>query len=108
MNEKGYEHLEDAYRNFVEWTSIPNGAALDVGHDWMFHGVKALKNEWSYQLASGEETYSNYMHIFTDRRDFLEHVMKMPQKWHGFDRVKSDERYCEILKQAELLSGTQN
>ena len=108
MNEKGYEHLEDAYRNFVEWSSIPEGTALDVGQDWMFHGVKALKNEWSYLLATGEETYSNYMHIFTDRRDFLEHVMKMPQKWHGFDRVKSDERYYEILKQAELLSATQN
>lgn len=107
MNEKGYEHLEDAYRNFVEWSTIPEGTALDVGHDWMFHGVKALKNEWSYLLANGEETYSNYMHIFTNRSGFLATVMKMYQKWNGFDRVKNEERYREILKKAELLASVQ-
>ena len=108
MNEKGYEHLEDAYRNFVTWSSIPDGTALDVGHDWMFHGVKALKNEWNYQLPDGQEEYSNNMHIFTNRSDFLETVMKMSQNWHGFDRVRSDERYCEILKKAEILAHTQD
>ena len=49
-NEEGYNCLEEAYKRFVDWTAIPDGSALDVGHDWMFHGVKALKNKWYYRL----------------------------------------------------------
>ena len=107
MSEKGYEHLEDAYRNFVAWSSIPNGTALDVGHDWMFHGIKVLKNEWNYQLPDGKEEYSINMHIFTSRSDFLANVMKISKNWHGFDRVRGDERYREILKKAEMLASAQ-
>ena len=104
--EEGYGCLEDAYCNFAEWTAIPDGSPLDVGHDWMFHGVKALKNKWNYRLANGKEEYSNYMHAFADRCDYLEKVMKMQDNWNGFACVRTEERYREILKKAEYLSST--
>lgn len=88
--DKGYLCLEDAYKNFDQWTSIPNGTALDVGHDWLFHGVKVLKNKWNYRMPNGTEEYSNYMYAFTDQREFLDKVMKMQNNWNGFDRVRNE------------------
>ena len=106
--DEGYDCLEDAYCNFDEWTAIPDGSPLDVGHDWMFHGVKALKNKWNYRLANGKEEYSNYMYAFADQCDYLEKVMKMQNNWNGFACVRTEERYREILKKAEYLSSTRS
>ena len=105
-NDEGYANLEDAYRNFAEWAQIPDGTALDVGHDWMFHGVKVLKNEWNYRLPDGAEEYSNNMYTFTDQRDYLSTVMKMAGNWKGFAIVRNEEKYREILEKAEILAGT--
>lgn len=105
-NDEGYANLEDAYRNFAEWAQIPDGTALDVGHDWMFHGVKVLKNEWNYRLPDGAEEYSNNMYTFTDHRDYLSTVMKMAGNWKGFAIVRNEEKYREILEKAEILAGT--
>ncbi len=102
--EEGYGCLEEAYREFDAWSEIPDGTALDVGHEWMFHGVKALKNEWNYRLSDGKEEYSNYMSLFTDHYTYLETVLKMPKNWKGFDRVRGEERYREILAKAEILA----
>jgi transcriptional regulator with XRE-family HTH domain len=102
--EEGYACLEEAYRNFDEWTAILDGSPLDVGHEWMFHGVKVLKNEWNYRLSDGKEEYSNYMSLFTDHYTYLETVLKMPKNWKGFDRVRGEERYREILAKAEILA----
>ena len=107
-NEEGYRSLEDAYSNFEKWTAIPDGTALCVGHEWMFHGVKVLKNEWNYRLSDGKEEYSNYMFAFTDQRDYLNTVMKMSDNWNGFKRVRHEERYHEILRKAESLAKNQN
>ena len=104
-NDEGYLCLEDAYNHFAEWTAIPDGTALDVGHDWMFHGVKVLKNAWNYRLPDGTEEYSNYMYAFTDQSDYLAKVMKMPGHWEGFERVRTEERYYEIVLKAEALAG---
>ena len=103
--EEGYSCLEDAYCNFAEWTANPDGSPLDVGHDWMFHGVKVLKNKWNYRLANGKEEYSNYMYTFADQCDYLEKVMKMQNNWNGFDSVRTEERYQEILQKAESLAN---
>lgn len=103
-NDEGYEALEEAYRNLTEWTDIPDGTALDVGFDWMFHGVKVLKNKWTYVLPDGTEEYSNYMSVFTDHGDFLKTVMNMPYNWNGFIAVRSEERYQKILKKVEKLA----
>ena len=103
-NEEGYGCLEEAYREFDAWSEIPDGTALDVGHEWMFHGVKALKNEWNYRLSDGKGEYSNYMSLFTDHYTYLETVLKMPKNWKGFDRVRGEERYREILAKAEILA----
>jgi len=104
QNDQGYRCLEDAYNNFTEWTVIPDGTALDTGHDWMFHEVKVLKNKWNYCLPDGTEEYSNYMSVFTDQRDYLVTVMKMPHNWNGFDRVRKEERYRNLLLKAETLA----
>ncbi len=101
--DEGYICLEDAYNNFAEWSAVPDGTALDVGHDWMFHGVKVLKNEWNYRLPDGTEEYSNYMYAFADQRDYLDKVMKMQKNWNGFNRVRNEERYREIVLKAESL-----
>lgn len=103
-DEEGYAHLEKAYDTFETWVTIPAGEALDVGHDWMFHGVRALKNKWTFQFPDGRDEYSNYMHIFTDHRDFLYTVMTMTQNWNGFDRVREDARYRDLLEKAEKLA----
>lgn len=103
--DEGYACLEDAYSNFEEWSAVPDGTALDVGHDWLFHGAKALKNEWNYRLADGKEEYSNYMYAFADQRDYLDKVMKMQHNWNGFNCVRNEERYRTILKKAELLAA---
>ena len=102
--EDGYAHLELAYDTFLAWSEIPDGDALDVGHDWMFHGVQVLKNRWTYRLPRCEEEYSNYMHIFTGHEDFLCRVMTMPQHWNGFDRVRTEERYLAVLEKAKALA----
>jgi len=107
-NDEGYEALEEAYRNLAEWTDIPDGTALDVGFDWMFHGVKVLKNKWTYVLPDGTEEYSNYMSVFTDHGDFLKTVMNMPYNWNGFIAVRGEERYQKILKKAEKLAEKQS
>ena len=105
-NDEGYANLEDADRNFAEWAQIPDGTALDVGHDWMFHGVKVLKNEWNYRLPDGAEEYSNNMYTVTDQRDYLSTVMKMAGNWKGFAMVRNEEKYREILEKAEILAET--
>ena len=103
-NEEGYKSLDDACDIFKKWAEIPEGTALEVGKDWMFHGVKVLKNKYTYRLANGKEEYSNYMHMFTNNHDFLKAVMNMHQNWKGFDLVKNDERYRKILEAAELIA----
>ncbi len=101
---EGYAALEEAYEIFAAWCGIPDGEALEVGHDWMFHGVKVRKNTWTCLLPDGTEEYSNYMHLFTDRRDFLFTVMTMPQNWNGFDRVRGEERFRELTERAKKLA----
>ena len=105
-NEEGYQTLGDAYAQFVQWTAIPDGTALDVGHEWLFHGIRALKNRWHFRFPDGKEEYSNYMSVFTDQRDFLYNVMTMPENWKGFDRVREEERFRKLLERARILADT--
>lgn len=108
-DEEGYANLEKAYEIFVEWVKIPNGTALSLGHDWLFHGVKAVKNEWTYEFPDGKREYSDYMTIFTDKADYMYHVMTFPRGWDGFDRVRGEERFLQILKKAgELADKAEN
>ncbi|MBQ3099597.1 MAG: helix-turn-helix transcriptional regulator [Clostridia bacterium] len=102
-DDEGYRNLEDAYGNFEKWTAIPDGTELCVGHEWLFHGVKVLKNKWNYRLSDGKDEYSNYMSVFTDQSDYLNTAMKMSNNWNGFERVRNEERYQEILRKAESL-----
>ena len=102
--DEGYACLADACRTFAAWCAVPDGEALDVGHDWMFHGLRVLKNEWNYRLADGTEEYSNGMYVFTDNGDFLYSVMTMKRNWNGFDRVREEKRYLDLLEKAKSLS----
>ncbi len=102
--DEGYRYLTEAYETFEKWSEIPDGAALEVGNDWMFHGVKVLKNKYNYRLSDGKEEYSNYMNLFNNRQNYLETVMNMQRNWNGFDLVRNEERYREILKAAEGLA----
>jgi len=104
QKEEGYRCLENACNTFEKWAEIPDGTPLDVGHPWLFHGVKVLKNEWNFRLSDGTEEYSNYMHIATNLCDYLDTVMKMPYNWKGFDRVRNEARYVELVLKAEALA----
>lgn len=105
-NGDGYRHLEDAYKMLVRWSAIPNGTALEVGHDWLFHGIKVLKDQWNFLFPDGTEEYSNHMGAFCDHRDFLYRAMTMGQNWHGFDRVRDEEHFRELLERARILAET--
>ncbi len=100
-NEEGYAALEEAYDTFAAWSEIPDGEALDVGHDWMFHGVKVLKGKWTYQLPGNSEEYSSYMNLFAGHGDFLYTAMTMPRNWNGFDKVRTEAQYLAMLEKAE-------
>ncbi len=103
-DEDGYRALAEAYRVFAEWADIPDGTALGVGADWMFHGVEVLKNEWNYRFPDGKEEYSNYMALFANYGTYLETVMKKQKGWQGFARMRNEERYRETLAKAEALA----
>jgi len=106
-DEEGYTNLEKAYEIFVEWTKIPNGTTLSLGHDWLFHGVKAVKNERTYEFPDGKREHSDYMTIFSDQADFMYAVMSSPSRyWGGFDRVRGEKRYQQILEKAKELADS--
>lgn len=102
--EEGYRMLDDAYEQLAQWTAIPDGTALDVGHEWLFHGITTLKNEWNFRLTDGKEEYSNYMYITVDQRDFMYRAMSMKQNWPGFDSVRDEPRFKEYLAKAKALA----
>ncbi|MBQ7921987.1 MAG: helix-turn-helix transcriptional regulator [Clostridia bacterium] len=106
-DEEGYANLDKAYEIFVEWGKIPNDTALSLGHDWLFHGIKAVKNEWMYQFPDGKKEYSKRMTIFSDKARFMYAAMTSPGRgWDGFDRVREETRFRQILTKAKELADS--
>lgn len=105
-DEEGYAYLDKAYQVLVRWVKIPNGTALSLGHDWMFHGIKAVKGNWTVQFPDGKREYSDYMDVFADRSSGMYERMIMPKYLDGFDRVRGEKRYQQILEKAKELADS--
>lgn len=104
--EEGYRALERGLDLFEKWTAIPDGTALELGEQWLFRGVKAVKDGWTILLPDGTEEYSNLMSEFLNWSDFPLRALTGPN-WEEFDAVREEERYREAVRRARKMAGAE-
>jgi len=104
-DEEGYTLLEEAAARLEQWIAVPDGTALDVGHHWLFHGVKVIKGKWNLLLPDGSREYSNGLSIFCSQKDFLRAWLTHRRERCGFDRVRGEERFAALVERAERMKN---
>lgn len=111
--EEGYKYLEDAFYWYEKWTDIPEGTLMDVGDSYAFGGIKIKKctnyDCWHFTLPDGSTEWHPYGLLFTAEKYDLYQVMTVEKGggWYtgceGFDRVRGEERFKQLLGRAERI-----
>lgn len=111
--EEGYKYLEDAFYWYEKWTDIPEGTLMDVGDRYAFGGIKIKKctdyDCWHFTLPDGSTEWHPYGLLFTADKFDLYQVMTVENGggWYtgcdGFDCVRGEERFKELVGRAERI-----
>lgn len=113
--EDGYTFLEQSCIYYEKWAEIPKGTPLDTGDPLVFFGVKAVKKSWDIAVPNLEGDYktewSPYGLLFMQEADDIYCAMTTNDGWgwmlgckEGFDRIRGEERFLEILQKAKTLA----
>ena len=101
--DEGYRALETGLALFEEWTTIPDGTALELGEEWLFRGVKAVKNGWTILLPDGTEEYSAFMSECLNWSDFPLRALT-GSNWNWFNTVREEPQYKDAVKRAQKMA----
>lgn len=101
MSEKelGYQYLDKALKLNDRWNQILENAALDLGNNMFFGETKLIKNNWHIMLPCGEKIFIRGKLYQINN---LHHIISDPMR-KNFDCVRNEEKWNEILKQANDL-----
>lgn len=110
--EEGYNYLDDAFYWYEKWVEIPNGTLLEVGDKYAFGGIRIKKGGYDCSnliLPDGTIEWHPYGLLFmADKSDlYIAMTAEKGGGWYtgceGFDSVREDERFKELVKQAEKM-----
>jgi len=99
--EEGYGYLEKALELFPKWSDISD-VLLAAGPETLFGNLQVYKTQWMLQ-AGGIREYCTEMLCFPDSRKKLYLTLSDRHGWPYFNAVREEERFGEILTQAEQI-----
>ncbi len=113
--EDGYAFLERSLMYYEKWAEIPKGVQLDIGDPFVFYGVKVVKNSFDIAVPNLKGEYEIEWHpdglLFVQETSDVYCAMTEVDGWgwmlgctDGFDRVRGEERFLEILQKAKILA----
>lgn len=101
--DEGFRILEECIALRERWMAIPPETRLDMGDPTLFGGVQWIKGRFLLQYTDGRKGALVPCLAFCCYDVYR--VLTAPEGWEGFDAVRNDRRFREILHRAETLSA---
>ena len=101
--EEGFRRLEECVALRKRWMAIPEETLLDFGNPALFGGVRWSKGRFLLQHSDGQKGALCPCMAFCCYDVFK--VLTAAEGWEGFDSVRDNPRFREILCLAEPLSA---
>lgn len=101
--EEGYAYLEKALEVYKEFSKIPKGSALSVGNEFVYSGIKYLKDESAILLPDGTKEAVEYGDHFKFSINFMYYALTAKSGWEWFNGVRDEERYKEFTARVKAI-----
>lgn len=103
QKEEGYEYIEKAIEVYPKWLEIPEGEALDLGEEFIFCGVKAVKGKDYALLPDGTKAVLNNSWSFGNNICDIYAAMTSTTSWGWLDSARDEERFKRDVEKAKAL-----
>lgn len=101
--DEGYEYIEKAIELYPKWLEIPDGEALDLGEEFIFCGVKAVKGKNYVLLPDGKKAAYNDQWVFCNSICDIYGAMTSTTAWGWLDSARNEERFKKDVEKARAI-----
>ncbi len=99
--EEGYKYLEKALEIYLKWVEIPMGEALDVGSEYIYGGIKYLKDKSQILLPDGSVEPIEYGGILELNAKFMYKALTAKYGWEWFNSVRNEDKYKAFVEKVK-------
>ena len=102
--EEGYSLLDRAFEVYMKWVEYPVGAELDVGNEYIYGGIKYIKDTSQIKLPDGTVEAIEYGGILEFNARFMYRSMTVKHGWEWFNPVRDEERFKEYVEKIKTYA----